>query len=756
MLATFTVTSSVDHDPGSLRRVMALANANPGTDTIEFAPGLADSLLDGGGITVTDSVIVQGPNVPGGHSISADGGPGIFSIFGPGPGPGPELHVTLRDLTLEDSLDDPINSSSLGQIDSVNADLTLERVTVQNSIVTGLETARPRALLATGRDIQISIKDSTFIGNGGGAQLANRNSIQIYAEGDSSIAIEDSIITGSVAGTSGLRTYLTGESELTIANLEVTDNSYGGAYIFLRDESSATISGSTFSDNNDGYEDGAGLSVNSGYFGEVRINDSIISGNNAGGFRFVGRRGAKTYLDGLQVLDNRRLNFGFAGMDLRLADDSVTEMSRIVVDGNEADQRGGGISMFVVGNASLELHQATITNNMFDGKGALDITAFSSASIEVSDSVIAGNTSQGLDGAGVSVSLADSSSLEIVNSTISGNTTRGFGGGIHVYPGGGTLDIHHSTIANNTATVAGGGLHFRSGPGTVASVTNSIIASNVTFTMQQPDISSAYLSTASHNLIGNGSGGNILNQVMGNIVGTDAVPVDPGLASLADNGGPTLTHALLSSSPAINAGDPSFAAPPQFDQRGEPFRRVANARIDIGAFESQTPLTCDFDADYNCDGADIDALHSILVNGPADALAFDLTGDGIVTIADRDEWLILAGAENLTSGNAYLLADANLDGAVDGEDFLVWNDNKFTNNFHWTDGDFNADGFVNGQDFVIWNDHKFTSADRHSSRPVHIAKPNRPNRTNENRDERVRERARCEALFDTVFAAAEL
>jgi large repetitive protein len=61
------------------------------------------------------------------------------------------------------------------------------------------------------------------------------------------------------------------------------------------------------------------------------------------------------------------------------------------------------------------------------------------------------------------------------------------------------------------------------------------------------------------------------------------------LGQLADNGGPTLTHALLAGSNAIDGGDPDngcvdeTSAVLQTDQRAAP--RVAGARCDIGAFE---------------------------------------------------------------------------------------------------------------------------------------------------------------------------
>jgi len=69
----------------------------------------------------------------------------------------------------------------------------------------------------------------------------------------------------------------------------------------------------------------------------------------------------------------------------------------------------------------------------------------------------------------------------------------------------------------------------------------------------------------------------------------DQTNTDPMLGSLQDNGGPTLTHALLIGSPAIDSGDPSFTPPPDFDQRGPGYPRVVGGRIDIGAFEAPMP-----------------------------------------------------------------------------------------------------------------------------------------------------------------------
>jgi hypothetical protein len=73
--------------------------------------------------------------------------------------------------------------------------------------------------------------------------------------------------------------------------------------------------------------------------------------------------------------------------------------------------------------------------------------------------------------------------------------------------------------------------------------------------------------------------------VNGTIIG-----VNPMLAPLANNGGPTQTHALLPSSPAINGGNNALIPPGVTeDQRGVGFPRILFTIVDIGAFESLTP-----------------------------------------------------------------------------------------------------------------------------------------------------------------------
>ena len=117
----------------------------------------------------------------------------------------------------------------------------------------------------------------------------------------------------------------------------------------------------------------------------------------------------------------------------------------------------------------------------------------------------------------------------------------------------------------------------------------------------------------------------------------------------------------------------------------------------------------DFDDDLTLGCADVDALVAEIASGGVD-LAFDLTGDGMIDTVDLEAWLSVAGTHNV--GGPYLLGDANLDGVVDGADFVIWNGNKFTSHPSWCAGDFTADGVIDGADFIAWNTNKFMMSEQ--------------------------------------------
>ena len=128
----------------------------------------------------------------------------------------------------------------------------------------------------------------------------------------------------------------------------------------------------------------------------------------------------------------------------------------------------------------------------------------------------------------------------------------------------------------------------------------------------------------------------------------------------------------------------------------------------------------DFDGNGQYECNDVDELVLKIFSGVYEP-EFDLNQDGTLDPADLEAWLAEAGAAQLPSGNPYLPADGNLDGVVDGQDFILWNDNKFTITAAFCSADFNADGAVDGQDFIVWNDNKFLTSDNALRVPESVA-----------------------------------
>ena len=144
--------------------------------------------------------------------------------------------------------------------------------------------------------------------------------------------------------------------------------------------------------------------------------------------------------------------------------------------------------------------------------------------------------------------------------------------------------------------------------------------------------------------------------------------------------------------------------------------------------EAEATVSGDFNGDGAWDCTDINMLTAAVADGMDDP-AFDMNGDGVVDgpldPADVDNdlvaWLERAGTEDtqgVTGGNPFLVGDANLDGTNDGQDFIQWNNGKFTSDTRWcgsndadmVGGNFNGDTAIDGLDFILWNAFKFTSS----------------------------------------------
>ncbi|MBD2561393.1 MULTISPECIES: beta strand repeat-containing protein [Nostoc] len=268
-----------------------------------------------------------------------------------------------------------------------------------------------------------------------------------------------------------------------------------------------------------------------------------------------------------------------------------------IANGNSAD--GGGIRINS-GGASLVLTNSTISNNNSGGGFGGGGIANTGGTVNVINSTISGNTSSFGGG------IASQGTLTVTNSTISGNTASSLGGGIIA---GGVVTLTSSTITNNTAAVRGGG--FASFGGTITAQ-NTIIAGNTS--NQGPDISGPVTGNA-NNLIGSLSGASGTIGTGSDITFASAgiTNINQVLAALANNGGATQTHALVTGSAAINAGNNALVpSGVTTDQRGAGFPRISGGTVDIGAYEfNQPPVAVD---DAISTNEDTPVVGNILVN----------------------------------------------------------------------------------------------------------------------------------------------
>jgi len=279
------------------------------------------------------------------------------------------------------------------------------------------------------------------------------------------------------------------------------------------------------------------------------------------------------------------------------------------------DQNAPGFRIFhVAPNHTVIIQGITITHG-------IDVTGAGiwndHATLTVNSCAITGNSAMDSKYAGGGI-LNDGfccgvgsgpATLNVANSTISGNSANaGFGGGIMNLGLGfpATLAVSNSTITGNTARdqAGGGGIDTSSDGQAVATVANSTLSNNFGYAGIINDgeltigntilkagarptiikVGFGQTTSAGYNLSSDNADG-LLNGP------GDQINTEPMLGPLQDNGGPTLTHALLPGSPAIDAGNPNFTPPPFDDQRGPGFDRVVNGRIDKGSFEVQVGTT---------------------------------------------------------------------------------------------------------------------------------------------------------------------
>lgn len=405
-------------------------------------------------------------------------------------------------------------------------------------------------------------------------------------------------------GTASTGAGIHNKGTLTLRNSTVTGNlcldGYGGAGI--RSQGSLTLINSTVSGNScsGGYYGGGGIRSDA----STTLIDSTISGNTTNATPGGGLFAAS----GSVQLINTRIENNVTGAGFFLS----------------------GAGLYVRDAASLSLTNSTVSGNLiagvFGGLSGVGAGVFVSRTpFTASASTFAGNSASYRAGG---IFAYQCNPTQLRNCTISDNSGTGL---VTVGAANSAITVLNCTIAGNASSYDCGGFSHTS-PG-VAQVRNSIIAGNSGNFGASPDLDGAFQSLG-HNLIGSSLGGTgFTNGVLGDQVGV----ANPGLAPLANNGGPTLTRALLPGSPAINAGDPLVFE--LFDQRGVP-RSAGSA--DVGAFESQVTAT------YCTAGTSSNGCVALISSsGTASASAASGFTISVASVPGQRQGLILYGVDNM-------------------------------------------------------------------------------------------------------------
>jgi hypothetical protein len=265
----------------------------------------------------------------------------------------------------------------------------------------------------------------------------------------------------------------------------------------------------------------------------------------------------------------------------------ITTIARCVIEDNYVGS-GNGAGIYSTG--SLDITRSTIRENRVlsggDG-GGIDILG----TAIIRESTISNNDAR--NGGGIFVRPL-TQFVYVINSTISGNVAYNYGGGIYSvdFGAGDVVGLYNASVVGNDASTdtgdagQGGGVYANVGNGARFIIANTLIANNTINDHDAFNDCVGVVDAYGFNLFSlavtpgctfHGNGNTAWGEVN-----------TAGIGPLQDNGGFTLTHALLPNSEAINNTTSQGcidqnAALLSTDQRGEP--RVMGVRCDVGAFE---------------------------------------------------------------------------------------------------------------------------------------------------------------------------
>lgn len=449
------------------------------------------------------------------------------------------------------------------------AKATVTNTTINNNRALGINQLGGGVTVGTGSTVEMtggSISGNEVGAGSGGAISAFNCTVKL-----TNVTVADNKAT-TVGG--GGAIYANGAT-LTIMggtfHNNVTQVGAGGA--ILQDGGTASIDGTTFTANKNmgSFAGGAVSMLNAA---NLTITGATFDGNQAtaaAGAIALNNTGTLTVSN--SVFMNNSGNFGGA---LQKAGASTFTATNTRFTGNTAVMQSGALHLLNGGSATLQ--RVTVMNNTSQtGGGGLT----SGGILTVENSTIANNTT-GATATGGGMFLSSTGTSTITNTTISGNSAQ-IGGGIGVT---GNATLKNLTIVGNTATNFGGGIGANVNG--VITYSNSLLSGNqVGGAAGNCGFGGAgQVNSAGFNLSSDGTCGAIAGIGGATVVSQGIVPqpsdrhnTAAGVGALADNGGATMTHALLAGSAAINGANPATCS--TTDQRGAP--RVD--ACDNGAFE---------------------------------------------------------------------------------------------------------------------------------------------------------------------------
>lgn len=399
--ATFVVINLNQSGAGSLSQAIVDSNNAAGADEITFGALSGDiRLTDAQQLAITDDLTITGP---GANNLSITQDSGVSS-------------PDLIDITSE-----PVSISISG--------LTLNRASGNSRLITVNEFAT-----LTIANCTLSNESPTPTSNFGGA---------IFSDFESTLSISNSEISGHSSSGSGGAIFnyysTTSITESTISGN--SSNSRGGA---IRNQySTLTIENSTISGNT---SDSGGAIHNT--YSETTISDSTLSNNNA-----TGNGGAiYSYSSNLtltkSVLTGNTSSKGGAIHLYTYDSNSLTNISSSLLTGNTASSSGGAIRLYdYYGSTTLNLNNSVISGNSANNSGgAISTYGYESRSnLNINNTIVSGNTADRTGGINLYAATT-----ELLNSTITNNTTSSRdGGGIRIeYQS--SINAVNTVIAGNT------------------------------------------------------------------------------------------------------------------------------------------------------------------------------------------------------------------------------------------------------------------------------------------------------------------